>query len=255
MSNTRFWAVIICIWYHDHEDGTEGDVLSRNHSWLNTITKGTSWHCQRCTAQVSGDKLSSKEIVITEIRSLTRTEGAMIKSSHCSRWWKEPGSNSNPLSDITSEEHLKISLRIESSKITSLIYTRDWSVYARTQVDTSRVRTAQECRGFRQFAFRIGQVQVNPHIHYGFSLLSTWEYRLPGAELSQHWRCTLRGNLKEVVFRWRNVIFVYSWQGLWHRFDWESLEASALESERREQGALVLAQGVESYDKTRKERD
>jgi len=52
---------------------------------------------------------------MTEIRSPTWTEEPIIKSSHCPRRWKQPSSSHNPQSDITSEEHLKILLRILST--------------------------------------------------------------------------------------------------------------------------------------------
>jgi hypothetical protein len=110
----RLWAVIICVWYHDHEDGLIGDVTSKNHSCMKTITMGNSWHHQWSTSVVSGDKLSSKNGVMTEIERQPWPEEPIIKSSHRPRRWEEPSSSSNAHSDITSEEHLKILLRILS---------------------------------------------------------------------------------------------------------------------------------------------
>jgi len=51
-------------------------------------------------------------------------EATIIKSSHCPRRGKEPSSSSNPQSDITSEEHLKILLRILSIPLQLSLYSR-----------------------------------------------------------------------------------------------------------------------------------
>jgi len=176
ISNTTLWAVIIWVWYADHEDGPEGDVMSTNHSCMNKLMKENSWHYQTSTSVGSGDKLSSKNMDITEIRSLTSTEGPIITSSHRSWRWKESTSSINPQSDIPSEEHLKILFRILSIKITSLIHTRDWSIYAWTSVHTSWVRNTEECRGFRQFAFRIGGARLNPQLGWSILFPSTRDH-------------------------------------------------------------------------------
>ena len=56
---------------------------------------------------------------------------SLYKNSHCPRQWEEPSACSNPLSDITSEEHLKILLRIlyTNFKITSLIHLWEYTIY------------------------------------------------------------------------------------------------------------------------------
>ena len=82
---------------------------------MNTITKGNSWDYQRGTSVAPEDKLWSNNGVMTESRRQALPEAPIIKSSHCLRRWREPSSSSNPQSDITSEEHLKILLRILST--------------------------------------------------------------------------------------------------------------------------------------------
>jgi hypothetical protein len=85
--------------------------------------------------------------------------------------------------------------------------------------------------------------------------LSTQEYRLPGAEMSQHWRLTHRGILRGVVTQRRDLIFVYIGDSCWHRYVLEALEAAALELAARDESALAQGQEVESEDKTRRDRD
>jgi len=108
MSNKRLWAVIICVWYHDHENGLVGDVTSENHSWMNTITKGNLWHYHRSTPVVP--EISYQAIMVSWRQNWRQAwpEEPIMKSSHCPRQCNEPSSSSNPQLDITSKEHLKI---------------------------------------------------------------------------------------------------------------------------------------------------
>jgi hypothetical protein len=112
-------------------------------------------------------------------------------------------------------------------------------LYAWTSVHTSRVRTATESREFRQVAFRIGRAPFNPHLRCGVSLVSTREYRLPGAEIHQHRHFTLRGIVRGLVFRRRSLIFVYIGGGYWHRFNLTELEDAAVHLQLREEIALA----------------
>jgi len=112
-------------------------------------------------------------------------------------------------------------------------------LYAWTSVHTSRVRTATESREFRQVAFRVGRARPNPHLRCGFTFLSTREYRLPGAEIHQHRRFTLRGVFRGVVVRRGNLIFVYIGDGNWHRFNLTELEDAAVELQLSEEIALA----------------
>jgi len=100
------------------------------------------------------------------------------------------------------EDDLKILLRILSilySKITSLINTRDWALYAWTSLHTCRVCTATESQVFQQSSFPIGKGPFNPHLLGGFSCLQVQEYRIPGAEISEHRRTTVQGIFQGVV--------------------------------------------------------
>jgi len=148
---------------------------------------------------------------------------------------------------------IKYYLEFYLFKITSLIHTQDWAVYACTSIYSSPVRVAEDYREFRQFAFRIGRAPFNPHLLCGFSFLSTRQYRLPGDEVSQHRPSTLGGIFWGVVVRRRSLIFVYIRDGNWPRFDLERLETAALRLAEEE--ALAQGQEVECQDKTMKERD
>jgi hypothetical protein len=112
-------------------------------------------------------------------------------------------------------------------------------LYAWTSVHISRVRTATESREFRQIAFRIGRAPFNPHLRRGFPFLSTREYRLPGAQIAQHRRFTLRGVFRRVVVRRGNLIFVYIGDGNWHWFSLTDLEDAAIALQLSEEIALA----------------
>lgn len=86
-----------------------------NHSCMNTITKGNSWHYQGSTLVDCWDKLWSKSGVMTENRRHAWPEDPNINSSHHPRRWEEPRSTTNPPSDTTIEEHPNILLRILST--------------------------------------------------------------------------------------------------------------------------------------------
>jgi len=90
------------------------DVTSGNHTCMNTITKGNSWHYQWGTSDDSGDNLWSNHCVITEIHRQAWPKEMIIQSSHHPGQREEPSSSSNSESDITSEEQLKTLLRILS---------------------------------------------------------------------------------------------------------------------------------------------
>jgi hypothetical protein len=94
-----------------------------------------------------------------------------------------------------------------------------------------------------ELAFRIGRAPFNVYLHCGFSFLSTGEYQLPGAEISQHRCFTIRGIFQGVVSRRGNSGFAYIGDGCWHCFDLERLEAAALELAAREESALAQRAG------------
>ena len=92
-------------------------------------------------------------------------ENPIIKSSHRPQRWKEPSSSSNPQSDITSEEHLKILLRILSTKsliITSLFHQCEYSVYVFVQIDTISIRTQSGRRNYRRSKYNSSESGIQP---------------------------------------------------------------------------------------------
>jgi hypothetical protein len=119
------------------------------------------------------------------------------------------------------EDDLKLLLRNLSITyiITSLIHLRDQAIYVWTTLDTIRIRTSEDCRVVRKFAYSIGRSTPNPDLPSGFSFLSTREYRVPGATVSEH-RCTTIGGVgKRVAFRRGSLIYIYLADGHWRRFD------------------------------------
>jgi len=121
------------------------------------------------------------------------------------------------------EDNLKILLRILSIKklsiISTLIHLRDQAVYVWTTFDTIRIRSATSSQVIRKFAYSIGRSTFNPHLPNGFSFLSTREYRLPGVEVSEHRRVTLRGVGRRVAFRRGSLVYIYIGDRLWKRFN------------------------------------
>ena len=126
------------------------------------------------------------------------------------------------------EEDLKILLRILSDTLFTissqdLLSTRDYALYAWTQIHTIRVRTATSCRVVRQPSLQFGRAVFTPHLSSGVSILRTGEYRLPGVEVSSHRFITIRGVFRGVVVQRRNAVYVYLGDGLWRRYYLEAL--------------------------------
>jgi hypothetical protein len=121
------------------------------------------------------------------------------------------------------EDDLKILLRILSIllflTITSLIYLRDQAVYVWTTLDTIRIRSATDCRVIWRFAYSVGRSTPNPHLPSGFSFLLTRQYQLPGVEVSEHRRTTIRGVGRRVAFQRGSLVYIYISDGNWRRFD------------------------------------
>jgi len=134
------------------------------------------------------------------------------------------------------EEDLKILLRILSItifKISSqdLLSTRDYALYAWTQIHKVRVRTASNCRVIRQSSVQFGRATFNPHLSSGVTILRTREYRLPGAEVSSHRTITLRGVFRRLAIQRRNAVYIYLGDGLWYRYRLVTLAAQVQEVE------------------------
>ena len=100
---------------------------------------------------------------------------------------------------------------------------RQWEEQAqaaiRSQESEHRRRSATDWCVIRQFAFSVGSSTFNPHLPSGFSFLSTREYRLPGVEVSEHWRTTGRGVGRRVAIRRGSLIFPYIADGNWRQFN------------------------------------
>jgi len=137
---------------------------------MNTITWGNSWHYRRSTSVVPEDKLSSNNGVITESQRQAWPEAPIIKSSRRPRRWKEPSSSNKPQSDITSEEHLKILLKILSTKtftITSLNHLREFALYVFVETNCFWIRTPMSRRNYRRrnlILQRAGFNPISPHL-------------------------------------------------------------------------------------------
>ena len=162
---------------------------------MNTITWGNSWHYRRSTSVASEDKLSSNNCVMTEIRRQAWPEVPIIKSSRCPRRWKEQSSSSNPQSDITSEEHLKILFRILSTKtfpITSLNHLHEYALYVFVETNCLSICTPTTRQNYRRPNFILQRAGFNPHLPTPFVLSDYQRYRVRGAQVHHYRTIALR---------------------------------------------------------------
>jgi hypothetical protein len=144
-----------------------------------------------------------------------------IKRWHCSCNEKNKLKQQSTVNNQNTKDDLKILLRILSitTNITTLIHLGDQAVYVWMTLDTIRIRSPEDCRVIQQFAYSVGRSTFNPHLPSGFSFLSTREYQLPGAEVSEHQRTTIRGVGRKVAIRRGSLVFIYLGDGTWKRFD------------------------------------
>jgi hypothetical protein len=159
--------------------------MPENHSCMNTITTGNLCHYQWSTPVAARDKLSSNHGVMTENQRQAWPEELNITSSHRPRWWEEPSLSSNPQSDITREEHLKILFRTLSTlfKITSLYSLREYALYEFMETNTFSVRTPERHRNFWRSHSIQQHVGFNPHLPSTFIL---GRYRRGGYEVHRY---------------------------------------------------------------------
>jgi hypothetical protein len=124
--------------------------------------------------------------------------------------------------NLNTEDDLKILLRIQSIiilNITSLNHLGEKAVYVCTTHGTIRIRSATDCRVIRKFAFSIGRSTSNTHLLSGISFLSTWEYQVPGVEVSKY-RCTaIRRVGRSVAVRRGSLVYIYIGDRQLRRFD------------------------------------
>ena len=119
----------------------------------------------------------------------------LYKNSHFPQQWKEPSSSSNPQSDSTSEEHLKILLRILSTKslnITSLFHLREYCIYVFHQTETVSIRTQSGRRNYRQSNTILQRAASNPHLLHALSLCRYTQYQIRHALVHYYQVVTLR---------------------------------------------------------------
>jgi hypothetical protein len=108
---------------------------------------------------------------------------------------KRPSSSSNPQSDITSEEHLKILLRILSTKtiiIASIFHLREYALYEWERIDFISVRTPTARRNYRRGDIIPQHAGFNPHLSAPFVLSDYQRYRIRGAQVHHYRVVTLR---------------------------------------------------------------
>jgi hypothetical protein len=113
---------------------------------------------------------------------------------------------------------IKYHYRCQRQPLT-LIHLRDQAVYVWTTLVTIRIRSATDCPFIQKLAFSVGRSTFNPHLSGGFSFLSTREYRLPGVEVSEHWRVTIQGVRRGGAFQQGSLVFIYLGDGQSRRFD------------------------------------
>jgi len=162
-----------------------------------------------------------------------------LKTWHCSS--NEKGSfSSNPQSIRTLKTILKyISEFYLLKTIASLLSTHDWATYPGSSVEWNTVQTATRCRILQQSSFGISSAGFLPYLPCSIAFLQAQEYWLPGADLSQHRQIPKQGIFGGVVVLWGRLIFIYSGDGICHRFDLDALarssqEVQSLEEMRRE---------------------
>jgi len=123
---------------------------------------------------------------------------------------------------------------------TSLLHTRDLSLYAWEKVDTIGIRSAEESRVLRRSDLLFRSAAFNPYLGINHSLQAIRTYILSGTSVLVYRVITLRRILQRLFVSGQGVIYM---QGRiindWERIDWSALEEG---------------QEVESEDKTRKER-
>jgi hypothetical protein len=145
-----------------------------------------------------------------------------IKRWHCFGDEKESKKQQSKVNNQNTKDDLKIFLRILSTlplNISSLIHLCDQGFYVWTTVDTIPLCSATNSCVIRRSSYSIGRSTLNPHLRSGFSFLSSREYQLPGIEISEYQRTSIRGVGRRVAFRRNSPTYLYVSDGNWRRFD------------------------------------
>jgi len=234
-------------WYDCKVAGLERDRLITCDGWPDFYQQCNAFkpHCRETITWECRGKSSQGAMRSGWVNGITPEERAKaIKSQRCS---KTSGDIIHMICfQRTPKTILKYYLQFYLFKITSLNDTRDWALYAWTSLYSSWVRNVEGCRKFRQLAFRIARAPFNPQLWFNFSSLSDAEYRLPGAEISQHHHFTLGGMFPVVIRPMNRLIFGYIGDDQWHRFDFEKFEEATFELACCKLGGLTQGQEVES---------
>ena len=155
-------------------------------------------------------------------------EKRIVTSSHCPRRWEQPCSSSNPQSDITSDKHFKILLRILSnySKITSLLHLREYALYEFVETNTFSIHTPEGRRNCRRSNLIVQQAWFIPHLPRSFILDHYWLGWI-GGEPVHHFRSVVlqRVARRSTLDGRGRVVSSYSWRnkklslGRWRDMD------------------------------------
>ena len=151
---------------------------------------------------------------MTESRRQAWPEAPIIKSSHRPRRWKEPSSSSNPQSDITSEEHLKILLRILSTKtftIASLNHLREYALYVFVETNCFSIRTPTSRRNYRRRHYILQRAGFNPHLPASLILSNYQQHRVQRTQVHHYRTVALRRVVRRATLDRRGrVVSSYS---------------------------------------------
>jgi hypothetical protein len=130
---------------------------------------------------------------MTENHSHAESEKQIINSSHRPRWWEEPSSSSNPPSDISSEEHFNILVRIlfPIYKITSLLSLREYTLYEFVETNTFSLRTPEGRRNIRWSYCLVQRAVIYPHVLSTFILGHYRRGWICGAQVHHYWCISL----------------------------------------------------------------
>ena len=140
----------------------------------------------------------------------------LYKNSHCPREWEEPSSSSNPQSDITSEEHIKILLRFLSKPITttiaSLLFSCEYAWYVFEQTDTISICISRGRQKFRITPFHLQPAGLNVDLLTYFVLVDYSRNSVQCTQVHHYSVVTFRRVFWTAIFDWpRKVVSCYIW--------------------------------------------
>jgi len=178
------------------------------------IPKGISWQYRWGTPFALGDKLSSNNGVMMDVRRWAWPQAPIIKSSHCPQRWKKPSSSSNPLSDITIQEHVKILLRILSTlQITLQFLLREYALYEFVETNTFSVRTLEGCLNLPQSHYILQWAWFHQQLLSTFQLGHYQTGWIRGVQVYYYQCVALRRVVRRATLdRWGRLVRPYCWR-------------------------------------------